>query len=335
MSLRERVQTKLDQKTKPVGSLGMLEEVAVDLCVAQGVESPRVSRVHALIFAADHGVSREGVSAFPREVTAQMVHCIVGGGSAVATLARLHDVQLDVFDVGVDADIAPAPGLHVWKVGRGTQNLRVGAAMTAQELAASLEAGARALALAHDAGARCVVIGEMGIGNTTPASALLGAQLGRAASDVTGAGTGVVGPALQAKIEVVDAAIRRVEAVKDPRTLLAELGGFEIAAMAGVCLSSVASKTAVVVDGFISSVAAYLAVCIDPAVRAQLIFSHRGDERGHQVVLEALNARPMLDMRMRLGEGSGALLAVPLLRSAVEILEKMATFDEGGVSNRA
>lgn len=334
-ALRQKVQIQLDRKTKPVGSLGQLERVALDLCIAQRTDSPDVETIYGLIFAADHGVALDGVSAYPREVTAQMVLNIAGGGSAVATIGRANNVQIEVFDVGVDAEFVPAPMIHNVRVARGSGNIRVEPAMSEAELDAALDAGKRALHYAIERGAKTVAIGEMGIGNTTPASAISGAILGIEAAKITGPGTGVEGPAFARKVAIVEEAIARVSKYETPREILRQLGGFEIAAMAGVCLHAVETGVAVIVDGFITTAAALVAVRMRPEVRDQLIFSHCSAEGGHRILLNALDARPLVELQMRLGEGSGAVLCAPLIRAAAAVLKEMATFDEAGVSSKS
>lgn len=333
--LRARVQHALDQKTKPVGSLGRLEQVAIDLCVAQRTQTPDVQCVYGLIFAADHGVALDGVSAYPREVTAQMVLNIAGGGSAVSTIGRANGVEIEVFDVGVDAEFVSAPRVHDLRVRRGSGNIRVEPAMSEDELDAALSAGRRALQVALDAGARTVAIGEMGIGNTTPASAMIGHYLGLDAEEITGAGTGVQGAALQHKLRVVEEAILRVPKDASAREVLRQVGGLEIAAMVGVCLAAVEAQVAVIVDGFITTAAALAAVRMDSEVRDQLLFSHCSAEAGHRRVLQALDAAPLVELQMRLGEGSGAVLCVPLVRAAAAVLREMATFEQAGVTEKS
>lgn len=327
------VRKELAQKTKPAGALDRIDDLVLQVARAQHSAQPQVMPATALVFAADHGISRDGVSAYPREVTAQMVLNIAAGGAAVCTFAQACGANVQVYDVGVDAPAFDAP-VHDVKIARGTQNIRHQAAMTENELAQALQVGHAAL---HDAlkhGAKSVVIGEMGIGNTASASALAAALLQDQAALLVGPGTGVVGSALEAKIQAVQQALDRVGPTTDAHALLRELGGFEIAAMAGVCLAAVEAKCPVIVDGFISSVAAMCAAAIDANVANQLIWGHRSEEPGHDRVLAHMNARPILDLQMRLGEGSGAVLALPVLHAACVMYAQMATFASAAVSNR-
>lgn len=332
-ALIRRVRAELAQKTKPAGALDRIDELVVQLAKAQFTAAPQVMPSTALVFVADHGVSSDGVSAYPREVTAQMVSNIAAGGAAVSAFANACGATVEVYDVGVDGP-AFLPPVHDMKIARGTKNIRYHAAMTEDELERALQVGADALEDAIKNGAKSVVIGEMGIGNTTAASATAAALLNESAASLVGPGTGVTGDALQAKIDIVDEALERTKAEADPQALLRELGGFEIAAMTGVCLRAHALRAVVIVDGFISSVAALCAVRIDPGVAPHLFWGHRSSEPGHDRVLSALNAQPILDLEMRLGEGSGAMLALPILHAACVMMAEMATFDSAGVSNR-
>lgn len=330
----EAVQAELDQKTKPAGSLNHIDALAVRMAVAQRTTSPRALPAKALLFAADHGVSADGVSLYPREVTAQMVMNFATGGAAVCTFAQAAGADVAIYDVGVDADPFDHPAVHDRRVARGTANLRTGAAMTEAQYAQALNAGRQALADAVRAGVRCVAIGEMGIGNTTSASALLAVRLGVPAQAVTGPGTGVQGDALQRKIALIDAAITRAIDAHTPERRLQELGGFEIVAMTGVCLAAVSLGVAVVVDGFIASIAALYAMDIDGEVADQLVWAHRSSEPGHDLLLAEAKAQPILDMGLRLGEASGAMLALPILHAACTMLDAMATFASAGVTNK-
>ena len=324
----------LDQKTKPVGSLGELEELAKQLCRVQNTLHPQVDPVRVLIFAADHGVAVEGVSLFPSEVTGQMVRNFAAGGAAISVLARCFDVQLEVIDVGVNADLLELQGIVHAKVAMGTGNLRRHAAMERAQMQQALAHGAEAIVRAHAAGVRCVVLGEMGIANTTAAAALICALLGLAAEEIVGAGTGVSGEQLRVKQHVVRDALERVQGVRDVETLLCELGGYELVALCGAILEAESLGLLVVVDGFIVTAAALAAVRLRPRARDTMIFAHRSAERGHSVALQALKATPLLNLGLRLGEGSGGALAIPLLRAAAAIVREMASFASAGVSGR-
>ena len=329
---------KIDRKTKPPRSLGKLEKIAVRLAQIQRTLAPSVSRKRICIFAASHGVAEEGVSAYPAEVTGQMVLNFLGGGAAINVLARHGDIDLHVIDVGVDAESPAkwAPNFHIRKSRRGTRNFALQRAMTADECEEAMEAGREQARLARGAGIELLGIGEMGIGNTTSASALFVALLGMTPGSVVGRGTGVTDDGLQRKLEVIEKALER-HATSSPergRHWLEAVGGFEIAAMTGVILEAKAIGLPVVIDGFIATAAAAVAFAIDEAARAICFFSHRSDEQAHGRVLAALDAEPLLDLQMRLGEGTGAALAMHLIEAAAKILGEMATFDSAGVSGR-
>ncbi len=329
----DKAQNEMDQKVKPPGSLGRLESLAVRLAAYLETLTPRVERGRVLIFAADHGVSREGVSAYPREVTAQMVKTFSSGGAAITVLARTLGLEVEVVDVGVDADLPEMPGVVSAKVRRSSRNFLEEPAMTPEELDAALEAGRAAVERAGEADT--VALGEMGIGNTTAAAALLSALTGEPPEATVGRGTGVDGARLLHKRSVVEKALRLHEAsLEDPRSALAAVGGLEIAALAGAALEAARRRKVVLVDGFISTVSALAAARLDPGIRPALFFAHRSAESGHGLALETLGAEPVLDLGMRLGEGTGSALAFPLLKAAAAILREMATFSQAGVSDK-
>lgn len=327
-----QIQRVLDLKTKPVGSLGALEQLALQLCHVQNTLQPQVDPVRVLIFAADHGVAVEGVSLFPSEVTGQMVRNFAAGGAAISVLSRCFGAQMEVIDVGVNADLSDLRGIVHAKIAMGSGNLRRHAAMEQEQMRQALAHGADAIVRAHAAGVRCVILGEMGIANTTAASALTCALLGKSAEAIVGAGTGVVGTQLQLKQQVVREALQRVQGVTDVETLLCELGGFELVALCGAMLKADSLGLLVVVDGFIVTASALAAVSLQPQARAKMIFAHRSAEQGHTAALEALDAVPLLSLGMRLGEASGGALAIPMLRAAAAIVREMASFESAGVS---
>ncbi len=321
------------QLTKPAGSLGRLEALAVQLAGIQQASIPRARPAAALIFAADHPVCVHGVSAYPSEVTASMLANFVAGGAAASVLARGCQLPLVVVDVGVDGDPSlGSPVLRHAVAGHERFDLREHDAMTLQTSAAAISAGAEAVAcLSPDT--RVVILGEIGIGNTTPAAAVAAALLGKSAEDLVGPGTGVDTDGLKRKTEVVRDALQRVEkkGPKEPLDLLQRLGGPDIAALVGALCEARARDLAVLVDGYTVAVAAMLACRVDPTVRSHLVFAHRSAEPGHRLVLEELNATPLLDLEMRLGEASGALVAFPLVEAACRLHAEMATFQEAGV----
>lgn len=330
-----QIQRVLDLKTKPVGSLGALEKLALQLCQVQNTLQPRVDPVRVLIFAADHGVAEEGVSLYPREVTAQMVRNFVGGGAAISVLAHTFAAQLEVIDVGVAADLSDLSGIVHAKIAFGSANIRQRAAMTLAQMQEAMAAGAAAVRRARDAGVRCVALGEMGIANTTAASALIAALLNVSAGVSVGAGTGVAGAQLVLKTQVVAEALARVRGVTDADQLLSELGGLEIAALCGAMLEAAACAMIVLVDGFIVTAAAMVAVRLQPSARKTMVFAHQSAERAHVLALEALQAEPLIALGLRLGEASGAALAIPLVRAAAAIVRDMASFEQAGVSSAA
>ena len=332
----DRARARQDRLTKPAGSLGRLEEVSISLAGITGRLDPPLRHRVVFTLAADHGVAREGVSAYPPEVTPQMVLNFLRGGAAINVLARGASVRVVVADLGVDADLPADPQLRALKVRRGTASITKGPAMTVDEAGQAVDAGRR---LVQDEAARgldVVLTGDMGIGNTTASAALICALTGLSPQDVVGRGTGVDDAGLARKREAVrDAlAINATAIASGPLHALAAVGGLEIAGLTGVILEGAARRLPVVIDGFISGAAALTAARIAPAVTGYLIASHRSEELGHAALLKELNLEPLLDLRLRLGEGTGAVLALPLLDAAVAILNQMATFDEAGVSER-
>jgi nicotinate-nucleotide--dimethylbenzimidazole phosphoribosyltransferase len=334
---RARARLRLDALTKPFGSLGRIEDLAAQIVAIRKDEiGGRIGKA-VYVFAADHGITAEGVSAYPREVTHQMVLNFLSQGAAISVLARLHNVDLHVVDVGVDADFDAVPGLIHRKVGRGTRNMLHEAAMSDEQLAQALTAGAELAADSAAAGHTLIAIGEMGIGNTTSASAITCALTGASASLATGPGTGVDDTTHVRKIGIVEAVVRRHfgEESPSPLDVLRCVGGFEIAAMSGMVLAAARHNLVIVADGFISTAAAALAVVIEPKVGGYLIAGHRSEEPGHQLLLDHLQLVPVLALGMRLGEGTGAVLAMPILESAICLYEQMATFASAGVSGPA
>lgn len=329
---RER-QTQL---TKPPGALGDLEELSVRLAGALGTVRPHPRGVAVIVAAGDHGVAAEGVSAFPPEVTPAMVANFLAdtpagpGGAAVNAIARAVGARVYVMDAGVNAELPAHPALRRAAVRRGTRNLRREAAMTPGETQALILAGAALAREAIDAGADVLIPGEMGIGNTTPAAALTARLLDRDPADVTGRGTGVDDARLAHKVEVVRGALARVD-TRDPLGALAEFGGFEMAAMLGVMLQAAASRRAVILDGFVEGSAALVGAALAPALRDYLFPAGECAERGHAAQLAHLGLRPMFHLNLRLGEGTGGVLAAPLLLAAAATLREMRTFAEAGV----
>lgn len=330
------VQARLDNLTKPRGSLGRLEELARRMVVVTGREHPGVTDKVVFVMAADHGVAAEGVSAFPSEVTTQMVLNFLNGGAGINVLARQAGARVVVGDVGVAGDLPRHPELYSAKVARGTANMAAGPAMSRAQAECAVEAGMRIFAAEYAKGIDLVATGEMGIANTTAASAVTAAVTGRAAREVTGRGTGIDDRALEHKISVVQRALQvnRPDG-RDGFDVLAKVGGFEIGGLAGVILAAAARRVPVLVDGFISGAAALIACAIEPKAVDYLIAAHRSVERGHAVLLDHLGLEPLLDLGLRLGEGTGAALAFHLVEAGVRILGEMATFASAGVSDRS
>ncbi|UZE22417.1 nicotinate-nucleotide--dimethylbenzimidazole phosphoribosyltransferase [Pseudomonas sp. B21-056] len=332
---QEQAAARQQQLTKPAGSLGRLESVAVQLAGLQGQVKPSLDQLWIAIFAGDHGVVAEGVSAFPQEVTGQMLLNFVSGGAAISVLARQLGAGLEVVDLGTVNPSLDLPGVRHLHVGHGTANFVQGPAMTAVQGEQALQAGRDSVARATASGAQLFIGGEMGIGNTTAASALACALLDCPVAHLVGPGTGLDAAGVSHKAQVIERALAMHRAqCNDPLQTLFNLGGFEIAALAGAYLACAQQGIAVLVDGFICSVAALVAVRLNPGCRPWLLFGHRGAEPGHRHVLETLGAEPLLDLGLRLGEGSGAALAVPLLRLACDLHGQMATFAEAAVADR-
>ncbi len=332
-SIEEQVRTHLYDLTKPPGSLGRLEEIAIQYCLATGRVSPVLGRKKIFCFAADHGVMDEGVSAYPRKVTPQMVMNMLAGGAAVNVLARHAGAELLVVDMGVDDPLEKADGLCRQKIRRGTDNIARGPAMSREEAARAIETGIGLAIEAASGGVTLLGTGEMGIGNTTPSSALFAAFLNCLAATVTGRGTGIDDERLRKKTAIIEQALEVNSArLTDPLGTLAALGGFEIAAICGLILGAASKKVPVVVDGFISSAGALAAIRMKKQVMDYLFFSHNSQERGHGAFFGQLGIKPILDLELRLGEGTGAALAFPVIEAAVKIYNEMATFSSASVS---
>lgn len=324
-----------DQLTKPQGSLGRLEELSIKVAGIVGNPKPRISRKVVIVVAADHGVVEEGVSAFPKEVTAQMVYNFLRGGAAINVLARHVGAKVVVVDAGVATDLQPHPALKIRKIGYGTGNIARGPAMTRSQAIQALEIGIELVEEELSHGLDIVAPGDMGIANTTPAAAIAAAVTGVSPEIVTGRGTGVDDETLVRKINTVKRALEVNQPnPKDGVDVLAKVGGFEIGVMAGIILGAAANRVPVVLDGFICTAAALIAATIAPQVKSYCIAGHCSAERGHRVMLEYLGLDPLLDLNMRLGEGTGAVIAMSLVEAACKILNEMATFSEANVSEK-
>lgn len=328
-------EARQNQLTKPRGALGQLERVAIDLAALQATDRPRADRVRIVLFAGDHGVTAQGISAYPAAVTVEMLRNFARGGAAISVLSREIGAPLEVIDVGTFGD-APIAGVIVDKTRAGTRDFSVAPAMTREETLEALAAGRRAVDRAAAHGVDMLILGEMGIGNTTSATAVASALLAIPPAELSGAGTGLDHVGIRRKAEVVARSLNLhglQAGAAAPMDVLRRVGGFEIAALSGAIIASAQAKVPVLIDGFIVTVAALLATRMNDTCGPWLLFSHRSSERGHQLVLSALGAAPLLDLNLRLGEGSGAALALPLVRLACALHNQMATFAEANVSD--
>lgn len=336
-ALTARLQHRIDHKTKPLGALGRLEALALQLGQILGTEQPVLEQPQMVVCAADHGLAARGVSAFPSEVTAQMVENFLAGGAAVSVLARQHGIPLTVVDCGVARAVADrttppgAPQLRLAWMGPGTQDSSAGQAMSLVQCHAAIGHGVE---LVRALPGNALLLGEMGIGNTSVASLLLARLAGLPLADCTGAGTGLDAAGVARKRAVLQQVLDRHAQATDPLDALAALGGFEVATLVGMVLQAAAERRVIVVDGFITGAAVLVASRLQPAVLQRCVFAHRSGERGHGLMLEQLGAQPLLDLGLRLGEGSGAMLAWPLLVSACAVLGEMASFASAGVSTQ-
>jgi nicotinate-nucleotide--dimethylbenzimidazole phosphoribosyltransferase len=332
--LLAQAQDRLDNKTKPPGSLGRLEEFARRVAAISSSNEPDLSRKVVFTFAADHGIVEEGVSLYPKEVTSQMVFNFLAGGAGVNVLARHVGAEVRVVDVGVDFDFENAAGMIHRKVARGTRNFAKGPAMSRDETLAAMQVGIDLADQCKAEGVGLAGTGEMGIGNTSPSSAIIAAISGIAVRDLTHRGTGINDAALEHKIHVIEQglALNRPDPA-DPLDVLAKVGGLEIAAIAGLVLGCAANSIPVVIDGFISTAGALIASELHPHVRDYIFAAHRSVEIGHRFMLERIGTRPILDLDFRLGEGTGAALAMGLIDAGVKVLKEMATFEQAGVSH--
>lgn len=334
-ALLDKAQKRLDSLTKPKDSLGRLEELAKRLVGITGDLSFRVLKKTIFTFAGDHGVADEGVSAFPKEVTRQMVLNFLRGGAGINVLSRQAGAEVVVVDIGVDFEFDDAPGLVKRKVVSGTRNLRVGPAMTREETIKCVEAG---ISLAEERATKGAVFGtgEMGIANTTPSSAIVSVFTGLPVEEVTGRGTGVDDKAFRHKVAVIEEALKvNAPDASDPIDVLSKVGGAEIAGIAGLIIGAASLKVPVVIDGFISTAGALLAYELKPATRDYMIASHLSVERGHKAMLERMRLKPLLDLDLRLGEGTGSAIGIMLIEAASRIYNEMATFGDAGVSERS
>jgi len=335
-SFVKKTQVRLDNLTKPQGSLGMLEDLAKQICGITAKDSPQLFNKVIFTIASDHGVTAEGVSAYPKEVTAQMVYNFLAGGAGINVLAKHIGAKVIVVDMGVCVDLKPDPRLVIRKIGLGTKNMAKGPAMTKEEAIKAVRAGIEIFQEEYKRGIDIAGTGDMGIGNTTAASAITACITGKSVEDVTGRGTGIDDKGLIKKINVIKKSISvNKPDSADPIDVLSKVGGFEIAGLAGIILTAASENVPVVIDGFISGAAALIAFCIEPKVKDYMIAAHCSVEKGHKIIMDYIGLKPLLNMDMRLGEGTGAALGMGLADASIKILTQMATFKSANVSERA
>ncbi|NOH32972.1 nicotinate-nucleotide--dimethylbenzimidazole phosphoribosyltransferase [Vibrio chagasii] len=334
----QQIQHRIDQKTKPLGALGLLEKTAFQLALIQSqgqesaVEHIELNKPSIIIFAGDHGIADEGVSIAPSAVTQQMVLNFLSGGAAINCFCAVNNIDITVVDTGILLPIeSDNPMLISQRLGTRTNNFANEAAMSLETVERGIELGAALVSRAISNGTNIVMFGEMGIGNTSSASAILSALANRTAAECVGLGTGINHEQLAHKVALVEQGVARCKGL-DPKSILAQVGGYEIVQMVGAFLGAYHNRTPVLVDGFIVSVAAYVATLIEPDCRDYMMFAHRSEESGHKILLDLLNAEPLLDLGLRLGEGTGAALAMPILRAAAEFYNNMASFESAGVT---
>jgi nicotinate-nucleotide--dimethylbenzimidazole phosphoribosyltransferase len=345
-ALQKELQHRIDNKTKPLGALGRLEEIAMQAGLIQQTLHPVIRNPHIAVFAGDHGIAVRGlVNPYPQAVTAQMVLNFVNGGAAINVFCRQHGLDLIVVDAGVNYDfgetLSPEKLIHA-KTGYGTSDYLEGAAMGREQAEKAIREGQRIISSLFDAGCNCIGLGEMGIGNSSSASLIMSFITGTPIEECVGRGTGVNDEQLEKKIDTLRQAFQlhldpvtrsqRADGRPDPLEILRRVGGFEIAMMAGAYLKAAELNMIVIVDGFIATAALLIALAIDPAVQKNCIFAHTSGERGHEKMLQWLGARPLLNLGMRLGEGTGAAMAFPVIQSALHFLDEMASFESAGVS---
>lgn len=335
LSREAHLRRLIDRKTKPIGSLGRIETLALQLGLIQGSERPRVARPTLIVFAADHGIVEAGVSPYPQAVTAQMVGNFLNGGAAINVFSAVTDLTLEIVDVGVATPMAAHPALVSRPVAAGTHNFLYRPAMSRRQVRRALEIGAERVAHHAAQGSNTFAFGEMGIGNTSAAACLMSRYFSLPIEQCVGRGTGVDDAGLDAKRQILAEALNAHPVATDPLATLATFGGFELAAICGAVLAAARRGLTVVVDGFIATAAVVAAAALAPDVVDYCVFAHASEEAGHRRMLALLGARPLLELGLRLGEGTGAALAMPLLRAAAAMLSDMASFESAGVSDRA
>jgi nicotinate-nucleotide--dimethylbenzimidazole phosphoribosyltransferase len=329
----EALQQKIDLKTKPLGSLGKLEEMAKHIACIQNTLSPELKKPVIMVFAGDHGIANDGVSPYPQEVTWQMVANFMGGGAAINVFAKQHDIDIRIIDAGVNYDFDKSSGVLNAKIAYGTKSYLNESAMTTEEFEKAMKRGSDLVERIHSEGSNIIGFGEMGIANTSSAAIILHLLSNIELSACVGRGTGWDDDGLQRKYEILGRALSKYRGTNKAEEVLTYFGGFEIVMITGAMLKAAELKMCIMVDGFITTSALLAASKINPNILDYCIFTHKSQEKGHQLMLDQLKAKPLLDMGMRLGEGTGAAVAFPLIQSAVNFLNEMASFEDAGVSN--
>ena len=332
-TLRDQLQHKIDFKTKPLGALGQLEDIALQIGLIQKTLSPKIEKPTMLVFAADHGLADEKVSPYPKDVTWQMVMNMVTGGAAISVFCRQNGFDMKVIDAGVDYDFPAGMPIINSKIGRGTKNMINEPAMTTEECELALSKGAEFVRNEAANGCNTIAFGEVGIGNTSASSLLMHRFLGMPIEECVGAGAGMVGELFNYKVNVLTKVAEKYNP-PTPLETLATFGGFEIAMMTGAFIEAKKQNMLILVDGFIASAAMLTASQFEPELKENCLFCHKSNEKAHKVLLERLGVEPILDLRLRLGEGTGAAVALSIVRSAIAFLNEMASFEEAGVSNK-
>lgn len=332
--LHKSIQEKIDLKTKPLGALGRLEETAHQICMVQKTLSPELVRPTIIIFAADHGSTASGVSAYPAAVTPQMVLNFLNGGAAINVFCQQHDIDIKIVDAGVNYDFAPHPLLIHAKIAKGTKNFLLESAMTADQLQSCFAQAKDIVDAIADSGCNIIGFGEMGIGNTSSASLIMSALCSLPIAECVGKGTGMNKEQLEHKIDILTQAQANHSFSTAVETILQNFGGFEIAQMCGAMLQSYDRNMLIMIDGFIASAAFLCAYQINPAIKNNAIFCHESDEQGHQKMLQHLKVKPLINLNMRVGEGTGCAVAYPIIKSAVAFMNRMASFESAGVANK-
>jgi nicotinate-nucleotide--dimethylbenzimidazole phosphoribosyltransferase len=332
----QEISEKINNKTKPLGALGILEKLAFQIASVQNTLFPKLEKPHIIVFAGSHGIAAKGVSAYPSEVTPQMVLNFMNGGAAINVFTRQHDIQLLLVDAGVDYDFEKSEKLIDAKINHGTRNFLEQPAMTREECSQCFEKGAELVRQVKATGCNVIGFGEMGIGNTSSAALIMSKLLGIPIEDCVGRGTGLDDQQLSQKIAILSEALKIYQNVgSDPVTVMQTFGGFEIAMMCGAMMESARQNMFILVDGFIASASYLCAFQMFPSIKSNAIFCHQSDEKGHRLLLNALGAEPVLKLDLRLGEGTGCALAYPILVSAVAFFNEMASFESAGVSNKS